>query len=797
MSDQSARADGDRNIIVQATGSGHTINVGGFAHLTLSPASRQKVRTPTSDLDLLNPAMRAIPLTGRDQDQADLRTWLSTERAHSVRTIIGPGGSGKTRLAIETMLEVSEDPADPWDAGFLSHAELTRFVATHNVATWGWQKNTLMVVDYAASLASELSTFLSELSNVDQSPGNPRLRVLLLERHGSAESPWYSQLVSGDWESDGVRDLFDPREPVHISPLQETHDRLAILRASLDRAASFRAMSAPPLPPLRADPAFERCLAEPQWADPLMLMMAALTSLETGVPTALSFSRTDMAKRLARREQARIRKFAPQDKHYAAEFLVRLAATATLCGGLSFEEARNAASHDSKDSGIEYPEGPGAAVKAIYNAFPGTEGALEPIRPDLIGEAFLLESWKPKPPRGSIQRALAFANKNVIPVLIRTAQDFANDTEHRPIQWLEDLTSNTAEASLLDAVNDALPLNTLCLREFASKIAAAMVSRAEGEERCRLLVHLSNRQSALGQREQALASIEEAVRLYRDLAAARPDALRPNLAVSLNNLSNQQSDLGQREQALASIEEAVRLFRDLAAARPDAFRPNLAVSLNNLSNQQSDLGQREQAHASIEEAVRLYRDLAAARPDAFRPDLALSLNNLSNRQSALGQREQAHASIEEAVRLYRDLAAARPDAFHPDLALSLNNLSNRQSDLGQREQALASIEEAVRIRRDLAAARPDAFRPNLARSLAVLGRRHAEFDSFEAALLSVSEALVLLLPFFRALPAAFSGLARAMSSDYIVYIERLGREPDIEIVGPYLSYFDQLKKKYT
>ena len=768
MSDQSARADGDLNIIVQATGTGHTINVGGFAHPTLVSPSRQRVNPPTRDLDLLNPAMRAIPLTGRGQDLADLRTWLFSERTHSVRTIIGPGGSGKTRLAIEMMLEVSEDPADPWDAGFLSHAELTRFVATHNVVTWGWQKNTLIVVDYAASLASELSTFLSELSNVDQSPGNPRLRVLLLERHGSAESPWYSQLVSGDWQSDGVRDLFDPREPVHISPLQETHDRLAILRASLDRAASLRSVSAPLLPPLRADPAFERCLAEPQWADPLMLMMAALTSLETGVPTALSFSRTDMAKRLARREQARIRKFAPQDKHYAAEFLVRLAATATLCGGLSFEEARNAASHDSKDSGIEYPEGPGAAVKAVYNAIPGLEGALEPIRPDLIGEAFLLESWKPKPPPGSIQRALAFANKNVIPVLVRTAQDFANDTEHRPIQWLEDLTSNTTETGLLSAVNDALPLSTLCLREFALKIVALLASRAVGEERLSFacgpfqpakrspasgnklwpaskklsastevspppartpsapdlalsLNNLSNRQSNLGQREQALASIEEAVGLYRGLAAARPDAFRPDLASSLNNLSNQQSNLGQREQALASIEEAVRLYRDLAAARPDAFRPDLASSLNNLSNQQSNLGQREQALASIEEAVRIRRDLAAARPDAFRPDLARSLNNLSVQQSDLGQREQALASIEAAVGLHRDLAAARPDAFCPDLAASLNNLSNWQSALGQREQALASIEEAVRIRRDLAAARPDAFRPNLALSLTVLG----------------------------------------------------------------------------
>ena len=37
------------------------------------------------------------------------------------------------------------------------------------------------------------------------------------------------------------------------------------------------------------------------------------------------------------------------------------------------------------------------------------------------------------------------------------------------------------------------------------------------------------------------------------------------------------ADLGRREQALAAIQEAVTIFRDLPAARPDAFRPDLAL----------------------------------------------------------------------------------------------------------------------------------------------------------------------------------------------------------------------------
>ena len=61
---------------------------------------------------------------------------------------------------------------------------------------------------------------------------------------------------------------------------------------------------------------------------------------------------------------------------------------------------------------------------------------------------------------------------------------------------------------------------------------------------------------------------QEAVSLYRQLAAARPDAFTPGLATSLNNLSLRLNDVGRRDEALAAIEEAVELCR--AAGRGPA-----------------------------------------------------------------------------------------------------------------------------------------------------------------------------------------------------------------------------------
>jgi tetratricopeptide (TPR) repeat protein len=66
------------------------------------------------------------------------------------------------------------------------------------------------------------------------------------------------------------------------------------------------------------------------------------------------------------------------------------------------------------------------------------------------------------------------------------------------------------------------------------------------------------------------------------------------------------SELGRWEEALAAGQEAVKLRRALAAARPEAFTPNLAMSLNNLANRLSELGRREEALAAGQEAADLY-----------------------------------------------------------------------------------------------------------------------------------------------------------------------------------------------
>ncbi|KAF7971922.1 hypothetical protein HWV62_19439 [Athelia sp. TMB] len=292
------------------------------------------------------------------------------------------------------------------------------------------------------------------------------------------------------------------------------------------------------------------------------------------------------------------------------------------------------------------------------------------------------------------------------------------------------------------------------------------------------LIVLSNHLSDLGRHREALAAIQEAVRLLRTLAAERPQAFNAVLAGSLNNLSVDLSSHGRREEALAAIQEAVGLRRALAAERPDAFNAVLAESLNNLSVDLSSHGRHEEALVAIQEAVGLRRALAAERPAAFNAVLASSLNNLSVDLSSHGRHEEALAAIQEAVGLRRALAAERPQAFNDHLAESLNNLSNRLSDHGRHEEALAAIQEAVGLRRALAAERPEAFNAALAESLNNFSAELSDHGRHEEALVVNQEAVGLRRALAAERPAAFNANLADSLFNLSFKFSRLGRHEE-------------------
>ena len=856
---QTTSTAGNGNFIVQIQGDGNSI-VTGLPRLELTRRRGLACRIQTDpvtgkpyEIDVIRPFTRSIDMVGRETELDELRAWLRKETPISVRVLTGNAGYGKTRLALEL---IEEMVSQGWHAGFLTRAELTRFRKQRDLAGWGWNAPILAVVDYASASARNLHAWLKELADSTvweetQATNRFPLRLLLLERQAERGSGWWAEVFGRGDDAAVLEKLADPAEPVALRPLDDAGQRRAILTKTLASLGSTVT-----LPAVGDDSDFDRRLTELTWAGvPLLLMLAAATAAREGFGQVLAMGSGDLAFSVAETEMARILKVVEsQNVSTSLVPLVKhVTAVATLRQGLTSEVAREMIEQESEELGYNLPNGSAALRDALAMALPNEVGSIASVEPDMIGEALFLDVWRDDNTHAlpAISRAYATDPDAVAKTIIRTCQDYVIRGHRHPLNWLEKIRADSTDLYALIHLSSMMPKHTLELREIAAELDKTIVAKAyppagdlRGLRQFTILAdslhNLSNSFSNLGERENALATIEDAVSLDRELTRILPDVGRPKLATSLNSLSNRLSDLGQREKALAASKEAVEISRDLATSRPDtflpelanclngrsiclhnlgrqkealaaieeavairrdlvtghsdAYRPDLASSLLNLSAYLSNLGRREDALAASEEATTIGRDLAAASPDAYRPHLVVYLNNLSNHLSKLGQHDEALAVIKEAVALGRDLTAASPEAFRPDLARSLINLSNRFFDLGGQEKGLAAIEEGVILYRDLAAIHPDTFRPHLAMCLNNLSRRFFDLCRQEKAFDAIKEAVATLRELFLAQPMAFEQQMALMVSNYLELCKEAGREKSyLALWTPILETLQRLK----
>ena len=133
----------------------------------------------------------------------------------------------------------------------------------------------------------------------------------------------------------------------------------------------------------------------------------------------------------------------------------------------------------------------------------------------------------------------------------------------------------------------------------------------------------------------------------------------------LNNLSVRLSDLGRREEALAAIEEAVAVYRELAALRPDAFRPDLARSLAVLGNCLEAMGSLDQAIARDREAVAMLLPYLQRWPDSYAGLMRAICTGYLRRCEAAGVEPDAEL-LAPVVDAFQRLRGVDTEAFEED-----------------------------------------------------------------------------------------------------------------------------------
>jgi tetratricopeptide (TPR) repeat protein len=261
-------------------------------------------------------------------------------------------------------------------------------------------------------------------------------------------------------------------------------------------------------------------------------------------------------------------------------------------------------------------------------------------------------------------------------------------------------------------------------------IEAAMLDRAEelhdDEDdqmlsaylllRPELHINLGKHLAALGRMEEAVAAATEGLPWFRSLASD-PDTYLPDLARALTSAAEILIKARCTTDALAMIEEAVTIGRQLAEANPAAYLDNLGSSLILLGPLLAEAGRNVEAVTFAQEAVAIHQKLAAQAPTAHLRAHARTLSNLSKVLSAAGSEEQALAAIEGSVNVFRQVADADSASCLADLAEALEGLSSKLSDAGRQEAALAAADEAVTLRRQLTQTNRAAHLPDLARSL--------------------------------------------------------------------------------
>ena len=171
---------------------------------------------------------RATRLTGRESELDKLHRFLDTKEPVAWWQIAGDAGQGKSRLALDLILEVREF----WHTGFLRADDLLKT----DWATVAISRPTLIVIDYVAApqKATQVSKALIELMKRSKKSGTERLaypvRILLLERKGYAfegqeNIGWFSVFINdarfiGDIRATVHKDKDDEEStPLYLKPM--------------------------------------------------------------------------------------------------------------------------------------------------------------------------------------------------------------------------------------------------------------------------------------------------------------------------------------------------------------------------------------------------------------------------------------------------------------------------------------------------------------------------------------------------------------------------------------------------
>jgi tetratricopeptide (TPR) repeat protein len=680
------------------------------------PASSSAEAHPgRSRVRLLQPEFGIVPFVGREAELSDLAQWCAREDRVSAQLLTGPGGQGKTRLALELC---RQQEAAGWLCGVLAdHTEIvdldTLLAASAPL---------LVVVDWADVKTGQVVAFVQRAVASAAGP----VRLLLAARRAGE---WWASLpyhVQGE-----AQDVFFASGTLALSTAADT---LAAQREQFSTAAHAfanhlgRAWGDVPEPDL-SDRLFETLL---------FVHLAALVAVEPSPigPSGDQIS-SDLLTEILRREDVYYwEPGAPASLRgeTARTTRQRAVAVATLTAAQTEDEARQALQTLPDFAQAD----PTAALYWLHDLYPA-KAYLGPLRPDRLGEALVAQVVRARTdlPLHLVPDAERRWVTRLLTVLAQAAGtevaliDPLQEALTARLGQLAEKAQSASDASLghalalalrrtgsvesASALVGQLPDSSLAIAELA--VASYQVLLAHDfppEQRLALLGNLARWLVEIGQYDEAVDAAQDGVAIGRGIAAEHEE-YRVALAMELAILASALNQVERYEEGLRTADEAIAILRLEPETPPQVFH-FLALTLTIRQVSLISLGREREGMDALDEAVVVLRRLAEDN-NAYRPSLAQVLVRLSDMRARWNDRKESKAAILEALGIYRELAGSNPDAYRMRLAEYLVTASQLLLNYEMGAEASALAQEAMPLCRELADINADQCRPLLARAL--------------------------------------------------------------------------------
>ncbi|WP_433245907.1 tetratricopeptide repeat protein [Streptosporangium sp. CA-135522] len=668
---------------------------------------------PEGPAALLHPLRAVVPFTGREQELEQLLAWCADPDAERLRLLVGPGGVGKSRLAVE--LATRLEPL--WGA-----VEVRDDTEAQALSKWRVSSGDrlLIVVDYAET-RTELAALLQEVA----ADIGRRVRVLLLAR---SAGEWWRQLGA---QSVRVRQMVAAAGQglLLAEEVQERASDRQVVAEAVPHFAKALRVAVPRRIEVELSEGPQRILDLHAAALVIVLRSMPQTASQVGPVTV-----SDVLEELLGHERrfwlqsAQARGFFSGPQGLSTTAIEQIVAAGTFLG------ARNRVQAAAVVGRV--PDGTASARVAdwLRELYPpdmdDDQQWLGRLRPDRLAELHITRQLSncPELLTACLKDLDAQQRRRALVTLAQAAQEL-DDAGEMVQQLLPDVADEVGTVSApretLVALYEVLPYPSLILADshamLAQRILDSIPDDAEDAERARWLSAAGLHLSDLGRLADAFSYETEAVAIRRRLVNHYPSLHYPGLAASLANLAATFSDLGRPADALPVINEACTIYRKLTDNHPGQYQSRLADAVSKSGIYRAEAGHPLDALPSFKEALSIYRDLAESHPERYRSGLASSLNNLGTALAELGKHADSLPLTREAAAIYRELAERNPDRYQPSLAHSLTGVGTRLVDLGKPEDALSVTEEAFFIYRELAERYPDRYRSNLSDCLSNMG----------------------------------------------------------------------------